>query len=82
MDHWTINTCIERARERQAAMEREIKRQQLLRELADSTEHFVFFRKMVLFTGNLLIATGLWLKRRAGPTQSRSHLPTMAGRFS
>jgi len=82
MDHWTITNCVERARERQAALESEAKRQRLLRELADTTERFALIRKTVLVTGNLLIAAGLWLKRRATPTQSHAHHPTMAGRFS
>lgn len=82
MDHWTVMNCHARAQERQAALEKEAKRQRLLRELAGSTEQFVLLRKAVLFTGNLLIATGLWLKRRAAPVQSHGHLPTVAGRFS
>jgi hypothetical protein len=82
MDQWTMTNCVERARERQATLEREAQRQRLLRELAGSTEQFVLFRKAVLLTGNLLITAGLWLKQRAAPMQSHAHRATMAGRFS
>ncbi|MCE7987798.1 MAG: hypothetical protein DYG89_42075 [Caldilinea sp. CFX5] len=82
MDHWTITNCVERARERQAALANEAKRQRLLRELADTTERFALFRKTVLVTANLLIAAGVWLKQQATPAQSHAQRPTMAGRFS
>lgn len=82
MEHWTVTTCFEHARERQTALQKEAKRHLLLRELAGSTQPFVLFRKAVLLTGNLLIAVGLWLKRRATPAQNQGHLSTMAGRFS
>lgn len=82
MEHWTVTTYLEHARERQVALQKEAKRQRLLRELTDATQQFVLPRNAVLFTGNLLIAVGLWLKRRATPAQSHGQLPTMAGRFS
>lgn len=82
MEHWNVTAWSERARERQAVLEKEAKRQRLLREITDSTQQFALFRKAALFTGNVLIAVGLWLKRRATPVQNPGHLTTMAGRFS
>jgi len=82
MDQWTNTNYIEHVRERQAALQKEAKRQQLLRDLPDTPKRFTLFRKVVLVTGNLLIATGLWLKHHAAPAQSQGHRPTMAGRLS
>ena len=78
MDQWTNTNYIEHVRERQAALQKEAKRQQLLRDLPDSPKRFTLFRKVVLVTGNLLIATGLWLKRRR---KVRAIVPQWPGVF-
>lgn len=74
---WITDNIVEHARERQAALHKEAARQRVLLQLAQHTAHFVLWRKAVLFTGNLLITSGTWLKQRAALEQSRVHAPTL-----
>lgn len=77
MDYtWMTHNIVEHARERQATLHKEAARQRLLLQLAQ-TQPFVLFRKVVLFTGNLLITSGAWLKQRAALEQSRVNVPTL-----
>lgn len=75
--NWITQNIVEHARERQTALHQEAKRQRLLRQLGQRTEHFVLFRKGVLLLGNLLISSGTWLKQRAALEQSRVSVPTL-----
>ena len=78
MDYtWMTHNIVEHARERQTALHQEAARQRLLLQLAQHAEPFVLFRKAVLFTGNLLITSGTWLKQRAALEQSRVNVPTL-----
>lgn len=69
--HWIMNNIVEHARDRQAALHQEASRQRLLLQLAPSVTRFVLLRQIVLFIGNLLIASGTWLKQRSALEQSR-----------
>lgn len=82
MEHnWTPLYSYERARERMATFEKEIKQQRLLKEAACEQTQFVFFCTAMRLTGNLLIAIGTWLNQQATPN-TRSSRSTRAGRFS
>lgn len=74
---WMSHNIVEHARERQAALHQEARRQSLLLQLTQQSERFVLFRKGVLFLGNLLVTSGTWLKQRAALEQSRVTVPTL-----
>lgn len=80
--NWITQNIVEHARERQSMLYKEAAHQRLLQQIAADPKRFVFFRKGVLFTGNLLIASGTWLKQRAALEQKRVHVPTMQDHFS
>ena len=79
--NWTPLYSYERAHERMAALEKEIKQQRLLKEVVCERTRFVFFCTAMRLTGNLLIAIGTWLNQRATPN-TRGNRPTVVGRFS
>lgn len=75
--HWIMQNIVEHARDRQAALHQEAKRQRLLLQLNQHATDFVLLRKTVLFIGNLLITSGTWLKQRAALEKNRVTMSTI-----
>ncbi len=82
MNNWLNPQIVEQARERQTLLLQVAARHRLLQQLPQPTVRWALLRTFALYSGNLLIAAGLWLKHRAAPAQNHRHLPTVAGRFS
>jgi hypothetical protein len=82
MNNWLSPEIIEQAHERQARLLKAATEYRLLQQLAQPTVRWALFRTLALHTGNLLIATGNWLKQRAVPASHNDQRPTMVSRFS
>ena len=75
--HWIMQNIVEHARDRQAVLHQEAKRQRLFLQLPQRNEPFVLLRKAALLIGNLLVISGTWLKQRAALEQSRVSVSTI-----
>lgn len=73
---WITNNIVEYARDRQTILHQEAARQRLLLQIGQG-EQVVFLRRIALFIGNLLIASGTWLQQRAALEQSRVSVATI-----
>ena len=82
MNNWLSPQIVEQARERHALLLQEATQYRLLQQGMQPTVRWALFRTLALHTGNLLIATGSWLKQRAAPASPNGQRPTLVSRFS